>query len=476
MKLSIAGQAYEHPSRDINFQRCVNWFPTTSGETGQGPKPVLLPTPGLYQLVDTSGNQVRALMPYNNTIYAIVDATLYEITVNQNAKTATATSRGTINTTSGAISWASNPTQLMIVDGTDGYIYTPANTTLTEISDADFAGATMVVFMDSYFIINNPSSAILQASAVNDGTSWNALDVTTAEGKNDNLVGLAVDKRELWAFGRTTVEVYWDAANATAFPFSRREGAYIDQGCAAAESILNIDNSIMWLDDRGFVVRAEGYTPVIISTEAINHAIESYPTISDAYAYQHKEGGHLFYVLNFPSSGKTWAYDVFTKLWHERAYLSQDASLEHHLARNCVRVDGWNIVGARNSGKIYLMDRDYYDDAGQSIRRIRTTAPETMELSQIGIDSLELQLDAGQGLVTGQGSDPQIMMRYSHDGGYTWSSELWRSTGKIGEYDKRVRWNRLGSGREWIFEFAITDPIKCSLIDAYVNISGVGNA
>jgi len=171
-------------------------------EKADGQRYCLLPTAGLKQLVDLTGTEVRAIIPYDDSnVYAIVDNTVYKLTITDNAKTATGASIGTIGTSSGYISWAKNPTQVMIVDGsTSGYIITVSTDTLVTITDADFTGGDTVVFFDSYFFYNTPNASTMFATSQNDGSTVNAADVATAEGSPDLLVGLAVDKRELWAF------------------------------------------------------------------------------------------------------------------------------------------------------------------------------------------------------------------------------------------------------------------------------------
>jgi hypothetical protein len=73
---------------------------------------------------------------------------------------------------------------------------------------------------------------------------------------------------------------------------------------------------------------------------------------------------------------------------------------------------------------------------------------------------LEIFFEHGVGPITGQGSDPQAMLQYSDDGGHTWSSELWRSAGKIGKYEWRAVWNRLGASRHRNYRLIVTDPVK----------------
>ena len=460
-------------SQDVNFQKCINLFIADAGPQGRGENGVLVYTPGLKSLGSVSGkNEVRAIINHNDDkLYCVIDDTAYVITFDEDALSMTFVSMGTLNTTTGPVSWDINPTQVMLVDGSSsGYIITIATDTLATISDADFTGGTQVRFMDSYFIYNTPDAATMFATALNDGTSVDALDVATAEGSPDKLVGIAIDKRELWAFGQQSVEIWYDAANASGFPFSRREGAWIDYGCGAAHSIVKMNNGLTWLDSRGYIVHAQGYQPQIISSPAISKEINAMCTTSDALAYSYMDRGSLVYVITFPTEEKTFAYDFTTERWHEKAYWTQDDSFTRHKANCHVRYKNFELVGSHDSGEIYSLSHLYFDDAGDAVHRVRTTAHFNDEFYFVTIYNLELHLEAGKGLVTGTGSDPQIMMRYSNDGGYTWSNEISRSIGKIGEYSKRIRWNNLGSAREWLFEFRFTDPIPYTIVDASIDV------
>jgi hypothetical protein len=69
-------------------------------------------------------------------------------------------------------------------------------------------------------------------------------------------------------------------------------------------------------------------------------------------------------------------------------------------------------------------------------------------------------------LVSGQGSDPQAMLRWSNDGGSTWSSEHWVSIGAIGQYRNRAIWRRLGMARDRVFEVVVSDPVYAAVISA----------
>jgi hypothetical protein len=72
------------------------------------------------------------------------------------------------------------------------------------------------------------------------------------------------------------------------------------------------------------------------------------------------------------------------------------------------------------------------------------------------------------------GIDPQVMLRWSDDGGHTWSNSHWRSMGKTGAYSTRVIWRRLGMTlklRDRVYEVSATDPIKIAIMGAELHAS-----
>jgi hypothetical protein len=74
-----------------------------------------------------------------------------------------------------------------------------------------------------------------------------------------------------------------------------------------------------------------------------------------------------------------------------------------------------------------------------------------------------------KGLPTATAIDPQVMLRWSDDGGHTWSNSHWRSMGKTGTYGTRVIWRRLGMTlklRDRVYEVSGTDPIKIAIMGA----------
>lgn len=462
----------KHPSQDVNNQNRMNVYTSPAGNFGRGDSQaanfVIMPTSGLGLLDAVGGSMVRAvIVAENDHVYAVVDNTVYLITINIGALTGVATSIGTvIGSATAPISWVDNRTQVMMVNGEDnwGYLINYQTDILTQITDVDFFGGDTVTFMDTYFLYNRPGTQQMFASQINDGSSWNALDTASAESLADNLVGLVMDKRELIAFGAKSIEFWYDAANASGFPFLPRPGEYYNVGCAAKLSILSIDNTVFFLDHRRYVSSLSNDNGlVILSTPSVKAEFASYTTVSDAQAYSFEENGQLMYILNFPTEGKTWAYDLLTQHWHERAYWDGSGSYTRHRANVVTKYQQYYIAGDYANGTLYIYHKNYYTDNGQMIRRnLRIPYLHNQNLLTT-INSLYLHGEFGKGLTTGQGSDPQLMLRYSKDGGYTWSNERWKTLGALGNYNQRVTFYTLGTQREWLFEFTITDPIKFSL-------------
>lgn len=447
----------------VSAERTVNLYPSLTPD-GKSPM-ALYGTPGLTRFGNTATGAGRGLHVASGRLFAVVGATLYEI-----SSAGIATSRGTLLSSSGPVSMADNGLHLVVVDGVHGYQITLSTSAFAQITDVDWPPATHIAFHDGYFIMNRVDTGQFVITSLY-STDVDPLDFATAEGSPDDIVALLVDHRELWLFGEETTEV-WYNSGASDFPFARLDGAFIEQGCAAPFSPAKMDNAVYWLaQDRtghGIVMRAQGYQPQIISTRAVEHAIQGYATISDARGYTYQQDGHSFYVLTFPTADRTWVYDAATQLWHERSYWSGG---EHRHRGECYAFAfGKHLVLDHSTGRVYSLDLDAYTDDGATIRALRRTQHQHAQGARLFWSQLQVDVETGVGLISGQGSDPQAMLRWSDDGGRAWSSEHWTGLGKIGEYRTRAIWRRLGQSRDRVYELSITDPVKRVIVDAWADV------
>jgi hypothetical protein len=106
----------------------------------------------------------------------------------------------------------------------------------------------------------------------------------------------------------------------------------------------------------------------------------------------------------------------------------------------------------------------------RAIRRMRQTPHLSDEHIRLFFVGLQLDLEAGVGITTGQGEDPQVMLQWSDNGGHTWSNEHWVSAGRIGAYTRRAIWRRLGYGRDRVFRVTVSDPCRWRLLDTYLKV------
>lgn len=459
--IPIVGPSYRLDVRKADVQRSVNLYPVIV-ESGTGKSPAYLKSlDGLTQLASL-GAEIRGFKAANGRLFVVAGSELIELD-----GSFTPTVLGTIGTNSGPVDFAYGITQLVLVDGPNGYAMDLATNVISPIG-ANFYGSARVGFIDGYFVFIRPGTDQFYWSAINDATVLDALDFATAEGAPDNLVSLVVDHRELWLFGQDTTEV-WVSTGSEAV-FERNAGAFIEHGCAAALTAQKLDNSVFWLgrDERGggIVWRAQGYSPVRISTHAVEESLQTGTDISQASAFTYQKDGHAFYVLQVPGLDTTWAYDVSAQAWHERAELVNGAFAPHRGTCHAYAFDR-HILGDAD-GNVYELDREAYTNAGDVLVRDRTSPHlATPNYDRIQFGRLEVDCIVGAGKELG--AEPQLMMRYSNDGGISFSG--WRQTGlgAIGKTLTRARFLRCGSARDRVWQIRFTDNAPFAIVGATVS-------
>lgn len=468
-----------YTARSVNFdaQRCVNLY-VEMGSGSSKSAAALIGTPGLveYKILSANGG-CRGLYRFSDTVaIAVIGDAVWKIDT-----ASTDTLLGTILAESSPVSMADNGSVIMLVTGGAGYFIDPIASTFTMIVDADFVPGPKVNFLAGRFVWPQGDTGRFQWTEVY-GTDIDALSFATAEASPDVIVSQIAGFGELWEFGQNSTEVFQPSQDADE-PFAKVLGASMEIGCGATYSVAKIDSSFFWLgrsdDGHGIVWRATGYQPQRISTHAVEFAIASYGDVSDAVAFTYQQEGHSFYVISFPSADKTWCYDISTNLWHERAWRNDTTGeLHRHRAQVQMEFDGDTIVGDWEVNTLYRMRLDTFTDNFLPIQRTRACQHLSADLKRQFFHSLQIDMETGVGLSVSsgaQGYDPQAMLRWSDDGGHTWSNSHWASMGQIGQYRTRARWRRLGVSRDRVFELTITDPVKVCIIGATAEVTVGGS-
>jgi len=410
----------------------------------------VMATPGLTAFANIGTGPVRGAHVMGGLLYVISGEELYS--VNQSGS---ATLIGSVPG-SHVARMMDNGDEMAIA--ADGYGYVLSGGAI--VRPVDLPQVSDVTYIDGYFVWSILNSDQCIYSAINDGTSYDLLDVFTAEGAPDGIVGIMTDHREVHLFGASTIEIFYNSGGADN-AFERQGNAFIERGCFDRDSIVKIDNAITFMGDDRIIYRLDGYSPLRISTHAIEYRLRS---ATYARAFTYTQEGHKFYCLTVDDG--TLIYDVATGAWHER----RSTGMEAWRVGGAVQAWGNTYLTDANSGKLYIPSLDAYDEDGAAIR-MEIGLP-TLEASRerVTMYAFEAYMESGTGLNSGQGSDPQIMLQYSDDGGRTWSRELWRGMGRIGEYRRRTVWRSLGQFRQRQIKLAITDSVKRFAIGYFADV------
>ena len=467
-------------------QRTVNFYvePVGSGGTTQA---ALYPSPGVKQFDEAPSGAGRAHFFQSSREFAVIGNQFVEIPETFSTELGTLPSpseltvHGTVATNANPATISGNGTtgdELFITSGGNGYLFTLSTNTFAAI--AALAGiATMGDYLAGYFLSLDASAAKLFLSDLLDGATWDPTQYIARTGTADGWVSMKVNEY-VYLFGAKTSEI-WYNSGAFPIPLELHPSGRIEYGIEAPFSVEVVGSSVVWLgataNGHGRVLRTAGFAVEVISDFATNYAFDQYSKMSDAIGDSYQESGHVFYLLTFPQADRTWAWDENNPSWCERSTWNPN-TYEFEAWRGVSHAFAFGqhrFLDLKGPG-VWRADTKYPNDFGGSpIVRMRIPPIITGDNKRIFYKRIELFVEAGLGLTTGQGSDPQVSMRWSDDGGKIWSPYSFRSAGAIGEYDKRVFWAPVGSGRKRTFEFRFADPIPWRILDAFIDAAPGSN-
>jgi hypothetical protein len=447
-------------SKAISCVDLVNFYPEIEDSGKSKYVKALIGCPGYRLAIEAN------IVGSNRGIFSTSTDRLFTIVGNKFVEMTSAEvkiDRGVLNTSTSECRACDNGAQLLIVDGTDGYIFNLSTNVLTAISDADFPdNPTHCFFTDGYFVVCFSDSGQFYFSASYDGTSWNGLDFATAEYSADTLQGIAkTSNGTLWMIGKQSLEL-WQGTGLADLPWNRIPGAQKEIGCIAPYSIASNGSQVFWVGNGvngyGGVFMGSGYDAVRISTPAIENQIKKITGLENATGFVYSDETHSFYVLNFISE-KTFVYDMTTGEWHRRgSYNNYTGTNLRQFASGCAFFNGKYYVGSCYDGNIYEMSLDLLDEAGVKIKREINTNYISNENKLLRHSRVEIDIEKGVGLT--DGISPTVSMQFSDDNNNTFSNAMTSSPGKIGEYGTVCYFDRLGKSRIRSYYFTMNDAVK----------------
>lgn len=480
MQIDVIGGCYEHRFRDWNSQRTINWYPKLTDAKSQEKNKTqiaLFPRPGLSLYTDLSGEAVRgiftALTLTQERCFAVVGTTLYEINYDLSSTSRGALTGMATGSKSKVYMTCNGNSQLFIQDTMAAYVFDLTTNVLTVVSTTDYPNGTTADYADGYTVISGKDGRV-HFSALNDCQSWPGFNFFTPTFKPDKVKAIVTFREEIYCFGDETIEVY---INDGTTPFVRQSRTSMYFGLTARDSVAVHQSGVFFLGKSktgGSVAYVMGtdYSLTPISTPAITDRLNKY-TNEDAEGYvQTTTDGHIFYHLHLPALKTTLVYDMTTGMWHERQSqrIASDEDgtnpQDMYRGRCFATFKGMNLFGDWWSGKIFREDNTVKTDDGLIRLLRRTSSVFHNEQKYISVYALEFDVNSGMGTTSGQGVDPVMMVRYSIDGGNTFEPEEMLLLGKLGAYDTRVSTNNLGTARNWVIDFSVSDPVDVVIMQA----------
>ncbi len=460
--LNITGGSYQSRSLPLSAQTTRNFYPELQDELATKEKYVLQPFPGYLSFGSDSGAD-RGMLEHKGVLYKVSGINLH-----------TVTSAG-VHTSVGSIPGSGQCVLEGIGDNVviatkQGNVYQYDQSTTSNINDADLEAPDWVAHLKNTIIFGG-NGGRFAVSAVGDATDINALDYATAEINADDLIRGYSFQQKIYLFGEKTTEIWFFSGQGRP-PLDPVEGGTKSIGIAGRTAISSNDNFIYFLaDDRRVYRVTEGqYQPV--SNIALSNEIEGYTTVNDAIGGCFTIQGQNFFNLAFPTEDKSWVYSEPTGQWFE---LNRSGSTGRGPANSIVYAYGKTLVGDYRDSNIYQLHAGTYTENGSAITRQRDTGPLHSGLlgspgSEIEFNRFELILEKGTGILTGQGSDPIIILQISTDGGKTFGTEYWEKIGEMGQFNQKVVWTGLGRFESAVIRIKTSDPVLYSIHSAAADI------
>ncbi len=441
--------SYRLRSEPASTSRLVNCYPEKLPPDAKTPV-ILTRAAGIRPFATAGSGAIRGLHKFDGDVFAVVGAGVYRIAADG---TVTTVATGIISG-SGSVSMAHN-TQYMVIVAEPNAYYTDG-TTVTQITDPDFTsrGAKYVEFLQNYLVFNEPDSGRVFWADVGSASSFDSLNFVTAEGSPDDVVAIKSDHKQLIVLGEESGEIF----DFTADGLVAAINGYMEIGCLNGDTLVQFDNSAAWVANNFSVVRLTGSIPQQISTPAVEQFLSSVD-VATLRAYAYNQDGHYFYVLC--CSAGCFVFDVVTGEWHERKTYPEDY-FRWQFHEYC---HGRHYVGDAYSNQIGYFDPTWYKD-GDGIQRMEWQYQTIYSQNRITRhDRLEIVMETGVGLTSGQGSNPEVMLAVSDDGGKTFRNLPNKRIGKLGEFGIGVAWSGMGSAKKRVNRCAVSDPVKVAISD-----------
>jgi hypothetical protein len=452
--------------------------------------------PGFFRWLDitayvTAGHEIRGMHVMAGRLFCVVGNQIGEV-----YPTNVIVFLATLSTFTGRVGMADLDGKLVVGDGTGFFVFDFDTSILSPVlNDGEEAIRGYICrALNSQMLYFERDSSTYHYSAINDPATVEGLSFFSAESSPDYTINAHVVGDQITILGTDTTEGHYNSGDADN-PFQRISGAVSEYGSVGRWANCKFDNTVVMVgrnaDGGGKVLRlgAAGASAEVISSPAVEKAIEkvlfAYSDVTERITmFAQEDAGHRFAFLNLPEvpetvnnplqPSQTWVFDAATRLWHERGYMNPETGrFERILSDHHVYWRNRHYTGAYDFAHIYEMSRDYFrENTDPLVKWVESSGPLNMGGRLFTIYKLGIEMEVGVGRDAGvQGSEPLVIIRGSWDAGKTWSEEIPRSIGPIGDYDCRVETGPMGSGHNFVLNVICSEPVRITYTGAWADVS-----
>lgn len=441
-RIPLIGQLSNRQDLSNKDSRMVNCFIEKVGEGT-----ALVKRFGTSLNTSTTAGTGLGCYTWNGNLYQVTGTALYKNGVSLGAVDGTSMYQFTQRT---------DNTAMVMKNNSKMYTVNVAGT-ITTITDVNYPATTVpgIVYLDgTYYVMTSDST--IHGSALEDPTTWPALNFIVAQVEPDPGVAVWKQINYLVAFGQWTTELFYDNANPTGSPLSKMDNAFMPMGCASGNSVAYVESQVFWIGQsrqKGrSVYTMSGLSPQLVSDSNVDRVLNA-ADLTNVNAFGIKIQGHSFYILNLVTAGISLVYDLSTQLW---SYFTSPSSTYFTFVAY-TNFAGVDILQHSTDGKAYTASPTIYQDGGTNISVLARTAPlDGGEITRKFAAMLDIISDK---------ATTTISIRYTDDDYVTFSTPR-----TIDLSLGRSRLLRLGSFHRRAFEITHSDNTALRLFNADLEI------
>jgi hypothetical protein len=377
---------------------------------------------------------------------------------------------------SGRCIFADDGQNLFVVTDRAVYKYDSISGVIANVTSGNIGSPNGVAYLNDKFIYDRGQGNDFAVSNVGAGETVNIANIAGAISDPDDLLMCYAFRQSMFFYGSRTIETWYDKGTGSP-PLDRIDGQIFPVGLAAIYSLSHNDTAMYFLGDDRQIYQFTGAKPTRVSSPSLSNEIEGYSVVSDAIGWCFTIQGQNFYCITFPTESKTW---VINETFGKNGWVQISSGIggQSYGATSYVYVYGKHWLAGEHNGALYSWDLETYQNDGEVMERRRTFPP--ISGSSLGaagrrlqMSKIEIKMEKGVGLISGQGDDPQIIVEISTDG-HTYMEIGRPKIGRLGDFSLKVEAFALVTFYDLTVRLTVTDPVFCSIHAIDIDIKEAG--